>query len=180
MCKCKCVTWDFLSVHVASGAHGDKVPPAAGHSVVQFTACMQHNRRCAVKFHLSRRLFNAEAALYAACFPDLRTSPDIESAARRIRSMHAAHAPVNFLPRVEAVMDGTGGELSDAKGGSLPPCIVMERGESLQEWAERTEPNLHKVFTVRCTSLRGRLLHHSTVKYFFCFLILMFLSLGFF
>jgi hypothetical protein len=125
--------------------------------VVQFAVCMQDNRRFAVKFHLNRNHFNAESALYGAFFPALRTSPDIDVAARRVRIMHEAHAPigttVNFLPKVEAVLDNTRHELSNSKGDSLPPCIVMERGESLLEWAERTEPNLFKVFTVCCLCL---------------------------
>jgi hypothetical protein len=44
--------------------------------------------------------------------------------------------------QVEALRDGITGDLVDPKGRVLPPCIVMERGESLQEWANRAEPDL--------------------------------------
>lgn len=114
---------------------------------------MDTSRRFAVKFFLDHHTFYAEAALYAAFFPELRTSPEIDAAARRVCIMHEEHAPigatVNFVPRIEAVLDDSQGELVDARGSSLPPCIVMERGESLMEWAERTEPDLFTVLAVR-------------------------------
>jgi hypothetical protein len=46
------------------------------------------------------------------------------------------------LVQVEALHDGVVGELVDPSGNALPPCIVMERGESLQDWANRAEPDL--------------------------------------
>ena len=33
-------------------------------------------------------------------------------------------------------------------GNPLPPCIVMERGESLDLWAERAQPDQSMAFTV--------------------------------
>ena len=36
----------------------------------------------------------------------------------------------------------------DPMGNSLPPCIVMERGESLDIWAERAQPDRSMAFTV--------------------------------
>jgi hypothetical protein len=44
--------------------------------------------------------------------------------------------------QVEALRDDVQGELVDPCNQALPPCIVMERGESLQEWANRAEPDL--------------------------------------
>jgi hypothetical protein len=44
--------------------------------------------------------------------------------------------------QVEALRDDVQGELVDPCSRALPPCIVMERGESLQEWANRAEPDL--------------------------------------
>ena len=128
--------------------------------MVQFATCMYSNRRYAVKFFLDRNAFNAEAALYGAFSPALCAAPDIAVAAYHVRSMHEARhdAPIatgpRFLPDVVAVLDGARGELLDARGNSLPPCIVMERGESLQEWAERTEPDLCKVLAVRTSGHR--------------------------
>jgi hypothetical protein len=51
--------------------------------------------------------------------------------------------------QVEALRDGVTGELVDPKGRALPPCVVMERGESLQEWANRAEPDLFASLAVR-------------------------------
>ena len=39
--------------------------------------------------------------------------------------------------------------LLDAHGHPLPPCIVMERGESLDLWAARRHPDRSQAFTVR-------------------------------
>eukprot|EP00892_Ulva_mutabilis_P008118 jgi/Ulvmu1/5679/UM024_0026.1 len=47
-------------------------------------------------------------------------------------------APAKFLPQVEAVSD----DAVDMRGRRLPPCIVMEKGESLQDWSNRAEPDL--------------------------------------
>lgn len=41
--------------------------------------------------------------------------------------------------------------IQDPTGYPLPPCIVMERGESLDIWAERAKPDRSMAFTV-CTS----------------------------
>jgi serine/threonine protein kinase len=54
--------------------------------------------------------------------------------------------------QVEALRDGVMGELVDPKGRRLPPCIVMERGESLQEWTHRAEPDMFTALAV-CPSL---------------------------
>ena len=47
-------------------------------------------------------------------------------------------AAAKFLPQVEAVCD----DAVDPRGQPLPPCIVMEKGESLQDWSNRAEPDL--------------------------------------
>ena len=36
----------------------------------------------------------------------------------------------------------------DPIGHALPPCIVMERGESLDLWSERNAPDRAQAFTV--------------------------------
>lgn len=51
--------------------------------------------------------------------------------------------------QVEALRDGGNGDLMDPKGNALPPCIVMERGESLQDWATRAEPDMFQSLAVR-------------------------------
>eukprot|EP00892_Ulva_mutabilis_P008124 jgi/Ulvmu1/5684/UM024_0031.1 len=51
-------------------------------------------------------------------------------------------AAARFLPRVEAMCEAGAAELVDPRGRPLPPCIVMEKGESLHDWSERAEPDL--------------------------------------
>lgn len=66
-------------------------------------------------------------------------------------SAHPLHhsSDVGSLLQVEALRDGVKGELVDPWGNALPPCIVMERGESLQEWANRAKPDLFASLAVR-------------------------------
>jgi hypothetical protein len=54
----------------------------------------------------------------------------------------------SIVVQVEALRDGVTGDLVDPQGMALPPCIVMERGESLQEWANRAEPDLFAALAV--------------------------------
>ena len=42
--------------------------------------------------------------------------------------------------------------IKDPMGHPLPPCIVMERGESLDIWAERAKPDRSMAFTARLVS----------------------------
>ena len=111
----------------------------------------------AIKFFLDRASFLTEAALYAAAFPHLRrtVSPEVAAVADAPAGSGAAtpvlmsEAVARFLPQVEAVCDGAGGGLEDPWGRPLPPCIVMERGESLQDLCDRAEPDVFTVFSVR-------------------------------
>ena len=130
-----------------------------GQAVVQFVLDRQHRSEYAVKFFLDREAFLTEAALYAACFPALHTttSPAIAARAYTAReylsggmtgagTMAAAR---RFLPQVEAVFDKLASGLEDPQGHLLPPCIVMERGELLQDWSDRAEPDLFTCLAVR-------------------------------
>ena len=51
-----------------------------------------------------------------------------------------------FLPQVEVVCQ----DAEDPRGWPLPPCIVMEKGESLQDWSNRAEPDLFASLAVCC------------------------------
>lgn len=42
-----------------------------------------------------------------------------------------------FLPRARDIVPNDDGAFVDARGHSLPPCIVMEKGESLDRWVQR-------------------------------------------
>lgn len=52
------------------------------------------------------------------------------------------------LVQVRNVEANTDGVHVDARGHPLPPCIVMERGESLDIWAARAKPDRSQAFTV--------------------------------
>ena len=141
----------------------------AGQAVVQFAKGYHDKIEYAIKFFLDREAFQAEAALYAACAPAPKqaapspvsgtaeraghgdANPDTDrSHESRTRQMSAGAA--RFLPKVERVCDGASGELVDPRGRPLPPCIVMEKGESLQDWSERAEPDLFTSLAVRSLS----------------------------
>ena len=116
----------------------------------------------AIKFFLDYESFIVEAALYAACFPHIRSKASDEIKARAdataglgVNSEAAvkmSDVVARFLPQVEAVCDGSAGGLEDPRGRALPPCIVMEKGESLHDWSDRAEPDLFASLAVRRTS----------------------------
>ena len=126
--------------------------PRAGQAVVQFVVDNRDRSEYAVKFFLDREAFLTEAALYAACFPAIHctTSPSITARANATREyfsggltvVETVKAAARFLPQVEAVCDELASGLEDPRGHPLPPCIVMEKGESLQDWSDRAEPDL--------------------------------------
>ena len=51
--------------------------------------------------------------------------------------------------QVRNVEDNADKSIKDPMGHPLPPCIVMERGESLDIWAERAKPDRAVAFAVR-------------------------------
>jgi hypothetical protein len=57
---------------------------------------------------------------------------------------------------VRNIEANTDKKLVDAYGYPLPPCIVMERGESLDIWAARAQPDRSQAFTVRLASFHTR------------------------
>ena len=129
--------------------------------MVQFARNPQSEREYAVKFFLDRGAFYAEAALYAAYFPTLRkqletppegTPTNVHGAFQEAASVPSTAGGIaggRFLPHVEAVCDSAEAGLVDPRKEPLPPCIVMERGESLQEWCDRAEPDRFTTFAVR-------------------------------
>jgi hypothetical protein len=54
------------------------------------------------------------------------------------------------------VVDNENNEVVDPSGNALPPCIVMEKGESLDLWSERNAPDRAQAFTVRSLLLVDR------------------------
>ena len=107
----------------------------------------------ALKFFLDREAFLTEARLYSACGTSLQGASSAmsppQSSASGLQSGDGPELPqraARFLPRVEAVSDSG----QDPLGSPLPPCIVMEKGESLQEWCNRAQPDLFTAVAVRC------------------------------
>lgn len=54
-----------------------------------------------------------------------------------------------FLPQAKAIVDNAEGEFRDPHGHQMPPCIIMEKGESLDMWCRRAEPDRPLVYAVR-------------------------------
>jgi hypothetical protein len=86
---------------------------------VQF-ATREHPREdVAIKFYVSQTAFKCEC------------------------EQHTASSPLQqFLPAVHSVVDNADGGFVDRYGHALPPCIVMEKGESLDRWVQRNRRDL--------------------------------------
>jgi hypothetical protein len=97
----------------------------AGQAIVQFASSTQNSHQYALKFFIAPEDYQAEASVYRN--PDLRT----------------------LLPRLEACIENEDGVLVDHSGQNLPPCIIMERGESLDEWCHRQQPDMSAAVVVR-------------------------------
>ena len=91
----------------------------AGQAVVQFVRAPQNNHHYAVKLFASRTAYEDEKQLYLHCFP-------------------------KFMPTVIQFVDNQDGKFCDPTGGPMPPCLVMEKGESL---TERTMRRKNDIFT---------------------------------
>jgi len=105
----------------------------AGQGVVQFAVGHRDGHAYALKFFVVQDSFDAERELYS--------DPALGQ----------------FLPRLEAMEGNAEGALVDKRGYALPPCIAMEKGESLDEWSRRAKPDLFMAVTVRdaCCALRA-------------------------
>lgn len=135
---------------------------SVGQAVVQFARGRTDRADYAIKFFLDEAAFQAEAALYAA-FPPTDASNNATVTAlecsQKQDSSQATGRPAagtsqmlnaaRFLPKVDAVCDGSNGKLVDPRGRPLPSCIVMEKGESLQDWSLRAEPDMFTSLAVR-------------------------------
>eukprot|EP00892_Ulva_mutabilis_P000483 jgi/Ulvmu1/10435/UM062_0032.1 len=80
-----------------------------GQAIIQFAKRLHSREEFALKFFLNRTDYEAEAACY--------------------RSAHLG----SFMPAVERYVDNDDGAMRDAAGNPMPPCIIMERGESLRD-----------------------------------------------
>ena len=90
----------------------------AGQAVVQFARGAKDPGQYALKFFLSDFDFRSERAVYT-------------------------DSPLGkLLPRHYGIYENVDGVLRDRRGYKLPACIVMERGESLDEWSKRKKPDV--------------------------------------
>eukprot|EP00892_Ulva_mutabilis_P008436 jgi/Ulvmu1/5965/UM026_0088.1 len=97
-----------------------------GQAVVQFVRCSRHDEPAAVKFFLSRAAFDTEVALYGV--PELRS----------------------IMPAKLAEAGNSDGAERNSRGYPWPPCIIIEKGESLQEWKACTKPAFTTIVDALC------------------------------
>jgi hypothetical protein len=103
----------------------------AGQAVVQFAKHRINDLEYAIKFYLSHSAFQDEAKLF----------------------MNDGNPLGQFLPEVRDIVSNEDGRFVDAFGAPMPPCISMEKGESLDMWSSR---NGHGIDMI--TGLQVRLL----------------------
>jgi Protein kinase domain len=109
-----------------------------GQGVVQFARGVHDGEEYAIKFFTHRPAFFCEFELYQN--PVLRS----------------------MMPAVTEIDANENGQTVSKSGWPIPPCIVIERGESLDMWAKRINPDfttILQVLTHVCTRLQ--LLHDN-------------------
>jgi hypothetical protein len=125
------VRWLVIS-EVGAGVLG------ADNSVVQVARGLHDELDYNLTFFLSPSLFDDEKRLFAS--PTLR-----------------GHLPlVDVLGDLSVKADA----IVDTEGYALPPCVVIEKGEALNEWARRRSPGLQakaEVCTLPSCSRHGAL-----------------------
>lgn len=90
---------------------------AAGQAIVQFATHTLSKVEFAIKFFVSISAFEGEHNQYNDNTTSLRT----------------------FLPKARDIVPNNDGAFVDGRGHPMPPCIVMEKGESLDRWAQRNK-----------------------------------------
>lgn len=101
------------------------VHPRAGQGVVQFARGAFNGREYAVKFCVIPSVFTLERSLYSD--PALRS----------------------ILPNIADVCPNDSGAVTDPTGNPVPPFIIMERGEALDEWSVRARPDVRAAAQAR-------------------------------
>ena len=96
-----------------------------GQGVVQFMRNTRAEIFVAVKFFLSHKAYDTEMQLYKV---------DV------LRSM---------MPAIRLELRNGDNVERSSRGYPWPPCIVLEKGESLQEWKARTQPAFSTILDVR-------------------------------
>lgn len=92
---------------------------------MQFARGWHDGEDYAIKFFTVREAFEREDALYSNAV---------------LRDM---------MPAVKFIEANADGAVCSASGWPFPPCIAIERGESLDKWAERLKPDFPTILQVR-------------------------------
>jgi hypothetical protein len=92
--------------------------------LLQFARGMRDGQDYAIKFFTARSAFDSERRLYSNSV---------------VRSM---------MPAIKYIEPNNEGSIRSASGYKFPPCIVIERGESLDKWAERIKPDFPTILQV--------------------------------
>ena len=91
----------------------------AGASVVQMARCTATGRDCAMKFYLDEKAFEKEKHEQLNML--------------NLRSTTGSSLAYDLcLPEIYKIVDDPGSGWGGGRDTELPPCIVFERGESLQ------------------------------------------------
>jgi hypothetical protein len=134
--RCSCSV-PRLRERVTGACMARKRRVCAGQAVVQFAKDARTERKYAIKFFAMREAFADEAAVYE----------DASSPLARL------------LPRVHAILGNEDGSHSDSAGEPLPPCIIMECGESLNLWSRRNRGGLDHMTALQVRRARMLLGH---------------------
>ena len=67
----------------------------------------------------------------------------------RERKLYDKLALRSMMPAVIEVVPNADNRYATEDGFVFPPCLVVERGESLDEWARRIEPGFLTILSVR-------------------------------
>jgi hypothetical protein len=92
---------------------------------LQFARGVRDGKDYAIKFFTLREAFEREDALYSN---------------KVLRDM---------MPAVQLIEANANSSIRSPSGWPFPPCIVIERGESLDKWAERIRPDFPTILQVR-------------------------------
>lgn len=79
---------------------------------------------------------------------------DLKDHVRRLDSISDDLARGLRLPKRYCVIDNQSGRYRTDYGATLPPCVIVERGESLHVWLQRTQPNRFRAFQVCMPALQ--------------------------
>jgi serine/threonine protein kinase len=80
------------------------------------------------------------------------------AAFEREQTLYGKEELREMMPAVRRVVDNTDGSICSSSGWVFPPFIIVEKGESLDEWALRISPDFPTVLTVLC-HIAARLQH---------------------